>query len=36
MMLAPTLEICEALLCGEAVPVERLDPEWVKRFGVRS
>ena len=30
MMLAPTLEVCSALLGG------RLDPEWVKRFGVKS
>jgi hypothetical protein len=36
MMLAPTLEVCGALLCGETVPVERLDPDWVKRFGVKS
>jgi hypothetical protein len=36
MMLALTLEVCEALLRGEAVPVERLDPEWVKRFAVKS
>ena len=35
-MLAPTLEVCSALLGGEAVPVERLDPEWVKRFGVKT
>jgi hypothetical protein len=36
MMLAPTLEVCEALLRSEKVPTEKLDPEWVKRFGVRS
>lgn len=33
MMLAPSLEVCEALLRGQTVPVERLDPVWVKRFG---
>jgi len=27
--LAPTVEVCEALLLGEAVPVDRLDAEWV-------
>jgi hypothetical protein len=36
MMLAPTLEVCEALLRGEAVPVKRFAPDWVKRFGVKS
>jgi hypothetical protein len=36
MMLAPTLEVCEALLRGEVVPVERLDPDWVKRFGIKQ
>lgn len=36
MMLAPTIEICEAMLRGEAVPVDRLDPEWVRRFGRRN
>jgi len=36
MMLAPTLEVCEALLRGESVPLEQLDPEWVKRFGRRD
>jgi hypothetical protein len=35
MMLAPRLEVCEALLRGESVPVDRLDPEWVTRFGTR-
>jgi hypothetical protein len=33
MMLAPSVEVCEALLLGEAVPLDRLDPEWVARFG---
>jgi hypothetical protein len=36
MMLAPTIEICEALLRGERVPVDCLDPEWVQRFGWRQ
>lgn len=34
MMLAPTLEICEALLRGEDVPRSALDPVWLKRFGL--
>jgi len=36
MMLSPTLEVCEALLRGESVPLERLDPEWVARFARRE
>jgi hypothetical protein len=36
MMLAPRVEICEALLRGEGVPLDRLDPEWVARFGRRE
>ena len=36
MMLAPTLGIFEALLSGEAVPVDRLDREWVARLGRRA
>jgi hypothetical protein len=35
MMLAPTIEICEALLRDEKVPIDRLRPEWVRRFGLR-
>jgi hypothetical protein len=35
MMLSPSLEVCEALLRGEIVPVGRLDAEWVVRFGLR-
>ncbi len=35
MMLAPRVEICDALLRGESVPVDRLDPEWAARFGKR-
>ncbi len=33
VMLSPSIEVCEALLRGESVPVDRLDPVWVKRFG---
>jgi hypothetical protein len=33
MMLAPSAEICDALLSGESVPVDYLDPEWLARFG---
>jgi hypothetical protein len=36
MALAPRIEICEALLCGESVPIARLDQRWVSRFGLRS
>jgi hypothetical protein len=36
LMLAPDLETLEALLAGEKVPVDRLDPEWVERFGRRE
>jgi hypothetical protein len=35
MMLAPTLEVCRALLHGESVPVDKLRAEWVARFGRR-
>lgn len=31
--LAPNLETCEALMRGEKVPMSRLDPEWVRRYG---
>jgi len=34
VVLAPDLETCEALLHDEAVPLDRLDPEWARRFGV--
>lgn len=34
-MLAPSIEVCEALLRGESVPVSRLDPVWVRRFGLK-
>jgi hypothetical protein len=32
MMLATSAEILDALLAGEAVPIDQLDPEWVARF----
>jgi hypothetical protein len=32
--LAPTLEICEALLRGETVPKGMLDPAWRKAYGI--
>jgi hypothetical protein len=35
-MLAPRIEIAEALLCGEAIPVCALDPLWARRFGLTS
>jgi hypothetical protein len=33
MVLAPRVEVADALLRGESVPVEELDPEWVARLG---
>lgn len=35
IMLSPTLEVCCALLRHERVPLNRLDQEWVERFGLR-
>lgn len=35
LMLSRDPETMEALLNGESVPVDRLDPVWVKRFGLR-
>lgn len=32
VVLAPTLEVCEALLAGESVPVDRLDSHALARF----
>jgi hypothetical protein len=32
--LAPTLQICEALLRGDHVPRSRMDPEWLRRYGL--
>lgn len=34
LMLAPTLEVLEALLKGQNVPRSRLDATWAKRFGL--
>lgn len=36
IVLSPDVEVAEALLCGESVPLDRLDAEWVERFGRRS
>ena len=33
--LAPTLDVCRALAAGEAVPLNRLDPTWLERYGLR-
>lgn len=35
-MLSPSIEVCEALLRGESVPLSRLDPVWVRRFGLKE
>ena len=35
MMLAPTIEICRALLRGERIPWRQLRPEQAGRFGLR-
>lgn len=35
LMLAPTIEIWQALLDGQAVPVSQLDPLWARRFGLK-
>jgi hypothetical protein len=35
-MLACDVDVCDALLRGERVPLARLDPERVKRFGLRE
>jgi len=32
--LAPTLEVAEALLRDEKVPRSRLDPKWLKSYGL--
>ena len=34
VVLSRTLEVCEALFAGEAVPTDALDPEWARRFGL--
>jgi hypothetical protein len=36
LMLARDLETLEALLDGEQVPLNRLDPVWMARFGRRT
>ena len=35
MLSGGSLELCEALLRGEGVPVEALDAEQVRRYGLR-
>jgi hypothetical protein len=32
--LAPSLDVAEALLRGEAVPKSRLDPKWRRAYGL--
>lgn len=36
IVLSPTLEICEALLRNETVPLEMLDHKWAARFGLKG
>jgi hypothetical protein len=36
MMLAPTIEICQALIRGERVPRELLNQDWLGRFSSSS
>jgi hypothetical protein len=35
MLSGGNLTICQALMRGEHVPVDQLDPVWVKRYGIR-
>jgi hypothetical protein len=35
IMLAPTLDICRALLRGENVPLSKLNPVYVRKYGIR-
>jgi hypothetical protein len=35
MLSGGNLNICHALARGEHVPVDQLDPVWVKRYGIR-
>ena len=35
IVISPSLEVCEALLRGESVPVSRLDATQLRRFGLR-
>jgi hypothetical protein len=34
VVLAPSLEVCEALLRGQDVPRSQLDPLWARRLGL--
>jgi hypothetical protein len=36
LLLSPTLHVFEAVIRGERVPLDRLDPVWVGRLGLRS
>lgn len=36
MMLSPTVEVCDALLRGESVPLEKLNQDWCARFGLKA
>jgi hypothetical protein len=36
VFLATSLDVCLALLRGESVPLDRLDQEWVRRYGRRA
>jgi hypothetical protein len=36
LMLSPTLEIFDALIRDEPVPLSRLDAQWAHRFGLRT
>jgi hypothetical protein len=36
LMLAPNLEVWQALLTGERVPLSQLSPAWVARFGLKE
>ena len=35
LRLAPSLEVCEAIMRGDRVPLSRLDPEWARAYGLR-
>jgi hypothetical protein len=36
MLLAQCVDDCEALLRGDDVPAERLDPYWLRMYGIAS
>jgi hypothetical protein len=36
VLLAPTVEIADALLRGESVPLDQLDQRWVRRYGMKA